>query len=74
MAQVRDMMGGDTTMKTWHPFRFSARGCRMDESEPTTRSRGLREGNRILRTQLGDLRLRFTDDKRASPEVKARLP
>jgi len=33
----------------------------------------LREENRILRTQLGGRRLRFTDDQRRSPAVKARL-
>ena len=33
----------------------------------------LREENRILRAQLGDSRLRFTDDQRRSLAVKARL-
>src|ERR1035437_9149145 len=33
----------------------------------------LREENRVLRAQLGDRRLRFTDDQRRSLAVKARL-
>jgi putative transposase len=33
----------------------------------------LREENRVLRAQLGNRRLRFTDEQRRSLEVKARL-
>ena len=33
----------------------------------------LREENRVLRAQLGDRRLRFTDEQRRSVAVKAKL-
>jgi hypothetical protein len=61
--------------KTLDPFRFlliSVAGWMNQHQQHAIEY--LREENRVLRAQLGNRRLRFTDDQRRSLAAKAKLP
>jgi hypothetical protein len=61
-------------LKTLNPFRFvlmAVAGWMNQEQQHAIQY--LREENRVLRAQLGNRRLRLTDDQRRSLATKARL-
>jgi putative transposase len=68
------MVACETMPKSLNPFRFlliSVAGWMNQQQRDAIEY--LREENRVLRTQFGDLRVRFTDDQRRSLAAKAKV-
>ena len=62
-------------LRTLDPFRFVLLAVAVWMNQEQQQAiQYLREENRVLRAQLGNRRLRLTDDQRRSLAVKARLP
>ena len=73
MAVDFGMVACETMLKTLDPFRFVLLAVAGWMNQEQHAIRFLREETRILRGQLGNRRLRLTDDQRRSLAVKARL-
>jgi hypothetical protein len=67
------MVACETMPKSLDPFRFLISVAGWMNQQQRDAIEYLREENRVLRTQFGGRRLRFTDDQRRSLAAKAKL-